>query len=401
MRGARNRSERFVFARSESCPRGTEFEVSGKSLDAHRGCGTVEKVKAHQTGLIALHALALGALLLQSGGCSSLRYYGQAVAGQYEILQLQEPIEKILARTNTSPTLRAKLQLVQECCAFAGRVLQLKADGHYTRYADLGRRHVVWNVTAAPEFSFEPRQWWYPVVGRLEYRGFFSESAARHYAAQLARTGEDVYVGGVDAYSTLGWFKDPVLNTFLQQEPFEPFDLADTLFHELAHQRVFASGDTDFNEAFATTVASEGVSRWLARRGDEKLRIKYETSLRREEQFVALVMKAREELKLVYGGEAPASTRHAGKAETVARLRARYEQLKASWNGDPRYDAWFRQPLNNAQLNTVATYYHLVPAFQRLLANYSGDLGKFYSESEGLAKLPKEKRQEQMRKLTR
>ncbi len=357
-------------------------------------------MKAAQIRSLALRALVLGALVL-AGGCGSFRYYGQAVAGQYQILKLQEPIEKIMARTHTSPALRAKLQLVQECRAFAERDLQLKVDGHYTRYADLGRRHVVWNVTAAPEFSLEPRQWWYPVVGRLEYRGFFSESAARNYAAQLARTGEDVYVGGVDAYSTLGWFKDPVLNTFLQQEPFEPFDLADTLFHELAHQRVFASGDTDFNEAFATTVASEGVSRWLARRGDEKLRIKYETSLRREEQFVALVMKAREELKLVYGGEAPASTRHAGKAETVARLRARYEQLKASWNGDPRYDAWFRQPLNNAQLNTVATYYHLVPAFQRLLANYSGDLGKFYSESEGLAKLPKEKRQEQMRKLTR
>ena len=357
-------------------------------------------MKVAQIGLFALRALTLGALLLQSGGCSSFRYYGQAVAGQYQILKLQEPIEKILARTNTSAALRAKLRLVQECRALAECELQLKADGHYTRYADLGRRHVVWNVTAAPEFSLEPRQWWYPVVGRLEYRGFFSESAARHYAAKLARTGEDVFVGGVDAYSTLGWFKDPVLNTFLQQEPFEPFDLADTLFHELAHQRVFASGDTDFNEAFATTVATEGVRRWLARRGDEKLRAKYETSLRQEAEFVALVMQAREELKLVYGGKPLVSSQRAGKAETVARLRANYEQLKASWKGDTRYDTWFQQPLNNAQLNTVATYYHLVPAFQRLLANCGGDLEKFYAKSEGLAKLPKEKRQEQMRKLT-
>lgn len=353
-------------------------------------------MKANQTGLFAQRALALGALLLLAGGCSSLRYYRQAAAGQYEIIKLQEPIEKILARTNTSPALRAKLQLVQECRTFAECDLRLKTDGHYTRYADLGRRHVVWNVNAAPEFSLEPRQWWYPVVGRLKYRGFFSESAAREYGAQLAQTGEDVYVGGVDAYSTLGWFRDPVLNTFIHDEP---FDLADTLFHELAHQRVFASGDTDFNEAFATTVASEAVRRWLVRRGDEMLRKKYETSLRREEQFVALVMKAREELKLVYGGEAPVSTRRAGKAETVARLRASYEKLKASWNGDPRYDAWFRQPLNNAQLNTVATYYHLVPAFQRLLADCGGDLEKFYAQAERLAKLPKEKRQAQMEQL--
>ena len=355
-------------------------------------------MKADRTVSFAQRAILLGALLVLADGCSSLRYYRQAVAGQYEIISRQEPIEKILTRTNTSPELRAKLLLVQELRVFAEHDLKLKPDGHYTRYADLGRRHVVWNVTAAPEFSLEAHEWWYPVVGRLDYRGFFSESAARAYAAQLARTGEDVHVGGVDAYSTLGWFKDPVLNTFIHDEP---FDLADTLFHELAHQRVFASGDTDFNEAFATTVAREGVRRWLARCGNETTRKKYETSLRQEGQFVALVMEAREKLKRVYDSAAPADTRRAGKAHTVAQLRADYEKLKASWQGDTHYDAWFRQPLNNAQLNTVATYHDLVPIFELFLQDADGDLEKFYAQASGLAKLSKEKRRSRMDEMAR
>ena len=356
------------------------------------------KMKAQRIISLAQRAFLMGALLVLVSGCSSLRYYRQAVAGQYEIISRQEPIEKILARTNTSPELRAKLLLVQELRVFAERDLKLKPDGHYTRYADLGRRHVVWNVTAAPEFSLEPHEWWYPVVGRLDYRGFFSESAARDYAGQLARKGEDVHVGGVDAYSTLGWFKDPVLNTFIHDEP---FDLADTLFHELAHQRVFASGDTDFNEAFATTVAREGVRRWLARCGNETTRTKYETSLRQEEQFVTLVMEAREELKRVYDGATSADAQRAGKARTVAQLRADYETLKTTWQGDTHYDAWFRQPLNNAQLNTVATYHHLVPVFELLLQDAGGDLEKFYAEAAGLAKLLKEKRRIRMDELAR
>lgn len=347
--------------------------------------------------------LGCAALLLLVGGCGSIHYYGQAVAGQYEILSRREPIQKVIARSDTKPDLRAKLQLVLELRAFAERDLKLKTDGHYDRYADLGRRYVVWNVYAAPELSVEPKRWWYPVVGRLKYRGFFSEQDARDYGARLARDGFDVHVGGVEAYSTLGWFEDPVLNTFIHHRA--P-DLAETLFHELAHQRVFASGETDFNEAFATAVAEEGVRRWLAAHGDAKARADYETELRRQNQFVALVLHAREELKLVYG-EKPHSTndhatiadQRARKAEVIAKLRAGHEQLKASWGGDTDYDQWFQKPINNARLNTIATYHHLVPAFQKLLENSGGDLEKFYAEATVLAKLRKEERQQRMAAL--
>ncbi len=202
--------------------------------------------------------------VLATTGCQSLGYYGQAIKGQYEIVARQESIEKLLADPHTPAPLKAKLQLVESLRAFAAKDLKLPVDGHYQKYADVRRRFVVWNVEAAPEFSLEPKSWWYPIVGSLEYRGYFSERGATNYAARLRKKGYDVYVGGVQAYSTLGWFKDPVLNTFI----FEPEpDLAEILFHELAHQQVFASGDTDFNEAFATTVGQEGARRWLRAQG--------------------------------------------------------------------------------------------------------------------------------------
>lgn len=342
-------------------------------------------------------------------GCSSVGYYRQAVSGQYEILSRREPITEVIARPETGPGLREKLLLVLDLRQFAERELHLKTDGHYSKYADLGRRYVVWNVYAAPEFSLEPRKWWYPVVGSLKYRGFFSEKDAREYGAQLAKQGYDVHVGGVDAYSTLGYFKDPVLNTFIHNEP--P-DLAEILFHELAHQRVFARGDTDFNEAFATAVGEEGVRRWLAAHGDAKSRAAYETELRRKDQFVALVMNAREELKQVYGeesahgagnaaaSEARMNDKRARKAAVIAKLRADYEKLKASWDGYSGYDNWFKRPLNNAQLNTIATYQTLVPAFQQLMAQDGGNLPKFYADAKAMAALPKEKRQARMAELT-
>src|ERR1051325_2446277 len=343
-------------------------------------------------------------------GCGSVGYYRQAISGQYEILARREPIQKVMARADTRPSLRQKLQLVLDIRQFAEHELHLKTDGHYAQYADLGRRYVVWNVYAAPEFSLEPKKWWYPVVGSLKYRGFFSEKDARDYGGQLSKEGYDVFVGGVDAYSTLGFFKDPVLNTFIHNEP---ADLAETLFHELAHQRVFARGDTDFNEAFATAVGEEGARRWLAMRHDEKARAEYDLELRRKGEFVAVVMGARDALKAVYGEESahgprivekPGSeslveAKRARKAEVLAKLRADYQKLKASWGGYAGYDNWFNRSINNARLNTIATYETLVPAFQQLLAQDGGDLQKFYAAAQALTSLPKDERHARMMAL--
>jgi predicted aminopeptidase len=337
---------------------------------------------------IALLALAGGA-----SGCST--FYGQAVRGQWQLLAGAESIPKLLARTNTPPELRSRLELVLRLREFAERELKLKPDGHYRRYVDLGRRFVVWNVYAAPEFSLEDKTWWYPVVGSLSYRGYFREDLARRCAERLAVQGWDVCVGGVEAYSTLGWFRDPVLNTFIHQPPPE---LAETIFHELAHQRVFVKGDTDFNEAFATAVAQEGVRRWLAACGDAAAQAAYAAAKRREAGFVALLGQARGELEALYAqtNALTAAQLRAAKAAAFVRLRERYDTLKQSWGGARDYDGWFAQPLNNALLNTVDTYHHLVPGFTALLRRHETDLELFYRQVRRLGRLPKQERHREL-----
>ena len=342
---------------------------------------------AHLKQYLRLAIWALAALLLP--GCQTAGYYAQAIHGQAKILVHRQPIEKLLADPQTPPTLQDKLRLVLKLREFAARELKLPANGHYLRYVDLHRRYVVWNVEAAPEFSLKEESWWYPIVGRLTYRGYFAEADAQRYAASLARRGLDVSVEGIEAYSTLGWFKDPVLSSFIQNSETE---LAEIIFHELAHQRLFISGDTDFNEAFATAVAEESVRRWLRAQGNLAAVERYEAGCRRHGEFLQLITKTRSELESLYTSGQSAGELKQGKARNFATLRARYQQLKAGWAGGSHYDEWFAQPLNNARLNTWATYYDLVPAFQRRLAANGGDLEAFFRATKALAKLPKAER---------
>ena len=331
----------------------------------------------------------LAALVLLLPGCQTAGYYAQAIRGQGEILAHRRPIDKLLADPQTPPPLQEKLRLVLRLREFAARELKLPANGHYLRYVELHRRFVVWNVEAAPEFSLKAKAWRYPIVGRLTYRGYFSEAAAQRYAASLARRGLDISVEGIEAYSTLGWFKDPVLSSFIHHHETA---LAEIIFHELAHQRLFISGDTDFNEAFATAVAEEGVRRWLHAQGNPAAWERYEINRRRHGEFLQLIDETRRELEVLYTSGQSAVELKRRKAEIFTALRTRYEQRQGAWAGTRDYDEWFALPLNNARLNTVATYYDLVPAFQRRLAANDGDLEKFFREIKALAKLAKAER---------
>ncbi len=326
---------------------------------------------------------ALAALALP--GCQTVGYYAQAIRGQGTILAHRRPIDQLLADPKTPVALQKKLRLVLKLREFAARELKLPANGHYLRYVNVPRRYVVWNVEAAPEFSLKEKSWWYPVVGRLTYRGYFSESAAQRYAASLRRQNPDVSVEGIEAYSTLGWFTDPVLSTFIHHDEAE---LAEIIFHELAHQRLFISGDTDFNEAFATAVAEEGVRRWLRAQGDPAALERYEAGLRHHRQFLQLIAGARRDLESLYQSGQPGVELKKHKAEILAALSTRYQERKAGWGGGLDYTPWFAQPLNNARLNTVATYYDLVPAFQQQLAAREGNLELFFRDLGRLKKLP-------------
>jgi predicted aminopeptidase len=351
---------------------------------------------------------SLLALLLAVGlaltGCQTVSYYAQAVRGHCQVLARRQSSAKLIADPNTPQELRARLEVAAEICAFARRELELPVNGHYQSYADVDRRYVVWNVTASPEFSLESKTWWYPLVGSLDYRGYFAERDARKYADRLSQKGFDVTVEGVEAYSTLGWFKDPLLNTFIHHSDAA---LAEILFHELAHQRVFASGDTDFNEAFATAVGQEGARRWLRRKGSAASLEEYLTALQRHVQFVRLVADARKKLEALYGdehlpdGKLKATKRARGLPPDQLRIEKQliqdglggeHEKLKREWGGHAGYEEWFTGSLNNARLNSVATYYDLVPAFERLLVEQGGDLDQFYAAVKRLSKLPKAER---------
>ena len=339
--------------------------------------------------LILFSGCVLMALVLQ--GCEAVGFYRQAIAGEYQILAHQKPVESLIADPATPPKLRAKFQEVLKIRQFAAQELREPLDNNYVKYTDLHRSCVVWTVVIAPALSLEPKTWWFPVAGRASYRGYFSESSARRYAEKWEKGGWDVDVGGVQTYSTLGWFRDPLLNTFIYEPESE---LAEIIFHELGHRRLFVPGDTDFNEAFATAVAEEGVRRWYLAAQEPKEYEDYLTRRRRENDFVKLVLASRAQLQAVYSdAQTPEAEKLRRKEDVIRQMRDNYAKLKTRWGVvKSGYDDWFSEPINNAKLNTIAAYYDLVPGFQAILKAQDGDIERFYRAIEALAKMPLEKR---------
>ena len=346
-----------------------------------------------------LCGLACGLLVAVLSGCQAISYYRQAIAGECQILAHQQPIRQLIADPQTPAPLKAKFEQILKIRQFAAEELHLPAGQSYLKYVDLHRPYVVWNVNVAPALSLAPKTWWFPIVGRASYRGYFNEQDARSYADEFAKNGWDVYVDGIETYSTLGWFKDPLLNTFIN----EPDSyLAEIIFHELTHQRLFVPGDTDFNEAFATFVSIEGVRRWYLASTNSPGYEHFRAGQDQDHQFVNLIMAARERLEAVYDDPKLLDTaKLARKQEIIAQLRADHAALKASWGGKSPFDDWFAEPINNAKLNTVSAYYDLVPAFAALLRANDGDLGKFYQAVGRLGKMPIQQRRRELESYPR
>ena len=247
-------------------------------------------------GVTTARCLALLTATLLTG-CGAARYYAQSVTGHLELMSRARSIDNIVAATDIEPRLASRLRTAVDIRAFASSVLGLPDNDSYSRYVDLGRPYVVWNVVAAPELSLAPRRWCFPVVGCLSYRGYFSRAAAEAYGAELESGGWDVTVGGVRAYSTLGWFSDPLLSSMVE---LPEYDLAGIVFHELAHQRLYVAGDTDFNESFAVVVMRAGVRRWLESGDRTGLKERYRVSAERRAAFLELVRSTRGQLESVY-----------------------------------------------------------------------------------------------------
>jgi len=329
-----------------------------------------------------IHLLVLAALGL--AGCETVRFYGQGFAGQAEIIRKSRPNGKVIADPATDAGLAGKLRQVEEIRQFAKEHLSLPGDESYGKYADLGRESVSWVLYAAPEFSLEPKRWWYPTLGRLDYRGYFREADTHAMADQLRGEGYDVYSGGVDAYSTLGWLHDPVLNTFVRSAD---VDLAELIFHELTHRKYFRNGATAFNESLANAVAEEGVQRWLAHHRRWADLRKFRERLVRRAQFYDQIDRTRSDLEALYASGIPETEMRSRKKELFRGLQDSFRDLRRRWGGRG-LEGWLKGDLTNAHLVSVATYHKHLPAFRKLLQDSGGDLDVFFQRVRGF-ELPK------------
>ncbi len=338
---------------------------------------------------------AVPLLALALTGCSTVDYYGQLARGQLQLLSARQPVQALIEDPTTEPKLRERLELSQQARRFASEKLALPDNRSYRLYADLHRPFVVWNLFATDEFSLQPQLHCFPIAGCVAYRGFYEQSRARGAAALLKAQGLDTYLGGVEAYSTLGWFDDPILNTMLR---WSDERLVAVIFHELAHQQYYLAGDTAFNESYATFVEQEGLRQWRTARG---LPAPKEVGVQPREQFTTLVLASRARLEKLYASGLDADAMRAGKQAEFERLRAEYRQLRGSqWNGVGYYDSWIDGPLNNAKLLPFGLYDQWVAAFAGLFAEVNGDWPTFYRRVAELGALPQTQRQIQLQALS-
>jgi predicted aminopeptidase len=313
--------------------------------------------------------------LLLLGGCETLAYYAQAVGGQVSLMSRTQSVERLLADPATPQALRERLALARDIRNYAVRELKLPDNESYRGYADIGRPYAVWNVVAAPEFSLEPLQSCFPVAGCVAYRGFFAQADAESHAAVLKSQGDDVYVHGVPAYSTLGRLDDPLLSTFIR---YPDADLARLIFHELAHQVAYVKDDSAFNEGFATVVEREGLRRWLAATGRLEAQKEFLARQERNRELAGEIEQVRAKLRVLYRQRiAPEAMRERKRAELAA--------LQARLAGSARFK---NLAPNNAFLASFATYTELVPTFEYLLKEEGGDLGRFYARVKAYAARP-------------
>lgn len=336
-------------------------------------------------------AMVMAAAAWMLSACSAVQtvdYYWQSAAGQWDLMARARSLHDVIEETDDSG-LKVRLTRIRSMRDFASRELGLPANGSYTRYTDLGRPFVTWNVFATPELSLTPRHWCFPIAGCVSYRGYFRETEAKDEASRLKSDGEDVYVGGVPAYSTLGYFDDPILSSFVR---WPETDVARLIFHELAHQLLYVPGDTVFNESFASAVEEMGLARWLAAEKSTELMAQTERTQRQRAVFKQLVRDTRQKLASIYASKAPAAQKRRDKAATFAAMKTAYDEAKEKDPGLGGYERWFAQTPNNASLTAIALYTDRVPAFRALLHEEGDDLRRFYARVRALAALSKAER---------
>jgi predicted aminopeptidase len=321
------------------------------------------------------------ALLPVLAGC----YPMHASFGHLDLMARRQPLAQVVSDPGANNELKTHLQRVAAMREFASRELGLPDNGSYRSYAPLDRDYPVWNVWVTPEFDLQPRRSCFPLVGCVPYRGYYSKRLAHEYAAGFDEAGDDVMIGGVTAYSTLGFFDDPVTSTMLRL-PEER--LAGLIFHELAHQVIYVKDDATFNESFARAVEIEGTLRWLESRNDEAALARYRAALARADVFFADVKAARAELAALYASAASDEEKRQGKKRIFKAMREAQQQRKTLDPAWSAHDAWFADNLNNAGLAAVSTYFDDVERFRELFGKVGGDFSAFYAAVRLMAAQP-------------
>ncbi|MCP4021267.1 MAG: aminopeptidase [Desulfobacteraceae bacterium] len=343
---------------------------------------------------LILKKLIIGVVLtgcLLIAGCVSPSYYAHVSYHHLKLINDREPVETIINMPDTPKDLKGKLILTQKIRSFASRQLLLPDNDSYTTYTDLKRPYLMWNVLATPELSLEPVAWDFLFAGRLSYRGFYTLKKAESFAKKLREKGYDVNISSVPAYSTLGWFDDPLLSSFIHWPQAE---LGSLIFHELAHQKLYVKGDTSFNESFAEMVAEHGLHLWFKAQKDPEAMDHYLKSKAQYQVFIDLLMGTAKELHKLYDSSLSKDQKRLQKQAVFSELKQKYSDLKKGDQSFKRFDHWFSKEMNNARFALLSTYHGYVPAFQALLKKCNGDLERFYEEAVRLGKLSKKERQD-------
>ena len=355
------------------------------------------------TGKRIAPTLALAGMIGLLAGCSTVGYYSQIVSGHMRIVMGKRPLAEIASDETIDDSIKRRLDLAQRARLFGIERLNLPNNDSYTSFYDTGQEYVTWNVVAAEEFSLNPHNWCFPIAGCVSYRGYYSKEDAESYAAGFKEQGFDVTVNGATAYSTLGWFEDPLLNTMLDRS--DP-SIASLLFHELAHQQLYVGDDSTFNESFASFVEKEGLKQWQKNEQQVNPQIdqsemakELEVRKRRQKEFIALLTSTRDSLAELYESASEPDEMRQKKKQRFEQMRVDYAALKASWDDYPGYDQWMSQEMNNARLVAVATYNDYVPAFEVLFKESGSSFDQFYVAALELSKLPLEDRTAEMQKL--
>lgn len=324
-------------------------------------------------------------LVFVLSACDSLAYYRQAASGHFELMDKRESLAEAKTSAAYSEELKRRLTLAESVRRYASEVLHLPDNEAYSTYVHLDQDYVMWSVFATPRLSLTPKQWCYPMVGCLSYRGYYDEAEAQAYAAELEAEGWDTHVSGVAAYSTLGWYEDPLTTAMLRYE--DPW-IARLVFHELSHQQLYVDDDTPFNEGFAVAVEEEGVMQWLSDRQDEQGQEQWLASREQREVFLTMIREAQQSLNEVYRSELNDEEKLSAKQRVMDELVAAYqERLLEPWP-DSGYAHWFARPINNARLAAIGVYREYVPAFRALFTRCDEDWSRFYRSVEQLADLP-------------